>query len=135
MTTRGISDFEAMARDIQKQLARLPMTPKRHKEVEQITFQQILKADEMLRRFFAIELLKDITDTDKDFLNSMFNRRHILTHNAGRVDQEYLDRAGDSTVRLHQKIAIRSKDVSRLIPLLKKAATNLFRGFESVSLQ
>jgi len=64
--TKCISDFEAMARDIQKQLARLPLTPARRKGVEQISFQQLLKADELLRGFFGIELLKGVADADRD---------------------------------------------------------------------
>jgi hypothetical protein len=133
ITTRCISDFEAMARDVQRQLVRLPMTPTRHKEVEQIGFQQILRAEELLRRFFAIELLRNVSEADKDFLNKMFNRRHIVIHNAGRVDQQYLDRTGDSNVRLHQKIVVRSREISRLIPLLKTVATNLFEQNESIA--
>ena len=133
MTTRCISDFEAMARDVQSQLVRLPMTHSRRNEVERISFQQILKADEMLRRFFGIDLLKNVPDADKDFLNKMFNRRHILTHNAGRVDQEYLDRTSDSKLRLHEKVVVRSREIARLIPLVKAIATNLFRGYESIA--
>jgi hypothetical protein len=132
--TRGISDFEAMARDIQRQLARLPMTPARRNDVEQISFQQILRADDLLRQFFAIELLRNVGAADKEFLNKMFNRRHILVHNAGRVDQEYLDRTGDSNVRLYQKIVVRSREISRLIPLLKTIATNLFEQYESIAI-
>ena len=130
--TKCISDFEAMARDIQKQLARLPLTPTRRKEVGHISFQQIVKADELLRGFFGIELLKSIVESDRDFLNKIFNRRHILTHNAGRVDQEYLDRTLDSGVRLNQKVVVRSREVARLISLLKTAASNLFEGYESI---
>src|SRR5260370_19180607 len=108
-----------MARDIQKQLTRLPLTPTRRKEVEQISFQQILKADELLRAFFGIELLKGVSNTDRDFANKMFNRRHILTHNGGRVDQEYLDRTSDSSVRLNQKVVVRSREIEQLLHLLK----------------
>jgi Zn finger protein HypA/HybF involved in hydrogenase expression len=133
--TKCVSDFEAMARDIQKQLARLPLTPTRRKEVEQISFQQILKADELLRGFFGIELLKGVADADRDFTNKMFNRRHILTHNGGRVDQEYLDRTSDSGVRLNQKVVVKSREIARLIPLLKTAAVNLFQGYESIASQ
>jgi hypothetical protein len=63
----------------------------------------------------------------------MFNRRHILTHNAGRVDQEYLDRASDAEVQLHQKIVVRSREIARLIPLMKVMATNLFERYESIA--
>ena len=85
------------------------MTPVRRREVGQISFQQILKAEQLLRELFAIDLFKNVTEAEKTFLNKMFNRRHILVHNAGRVDQEYLDRASDSKLRLHQKIVVRSK--------------------------
>jgi hypothetical protein len=108
------------------------LTPARRKEVEQISFQQILKADELLHGFFGIELLKGASEADRDFANRMFNRRHILTHNGGRVDQEYLDRTCDSSVRLNQKIAVRSREIARLIVLLKTAAENLFQGYESI---
>ena len=131
--TKCVADFEAMARDIQNQLARLPLTPARRKEVEQISFQQILRAEELMRGFFGIELLKDVADADKEFLKKMFNRRHILTHNAGRVDQEYLDRTSDTSVRLNQKVVVRSREIARLIPLLKTAAVNLFQGYESIA--
>jgi hypothetical protein len=133
--TKCVSDFEAMARDIQKQLARLPLTPARRKEVEQISFQQILKADELVRGFFGIELLKGASVAERDFTNKMFNRRHIFTHNGGRVDQQYLDRTSDSTVRLNQKVVVRSREIARLIPLLKRAAENLFQGYESIASQ
>jgi Zn finger protein HypA/HybF involved in hydrogenase expression len=134
MTTRSISDFEAMARDIQKELIEVPMTPTRRNEVKQISFQQILKARESLRGFFAIDLFESIGEDEQAFLNKMFNRRHVLTHNGGRVDQEYLDRSGDSSVELYEKIVVRSREIYRLIPLLKTIATNLFEGYESIEM-
>ena len=129
------SGFEAMARDVQNQLARLPLTPSRRKEVEQISFHQILKADQCFRDFFGFELCKGFDDAEKPFLNRMFNRRHILMHNAGRVDEKYLTQTSDLGVRLHEKIRVRSKEIARLIPLLKKMAANLFEGYESIGLQ
>lgn len=133
--TKCISDFEAMARDIQNQLARLPLTPTRRKEVGHISFHQILKANECLRDFFGIELFRGFDEADKEFVNRMFNRRHILTHNAGRVDEKYLAQTLDTGVRLHEKIRVRSKERAGLIPLLKKMAANLFEGYESIGLK
>lgn len=130
--SRCISDFEAMARDIQKQLQFVPATPKRKKDIEGMSFQNILKANECLLSWFGFEMLFRFPDDDKTFLNRMFNRRHVLTHNGGRIDQEYLNNTGDTTVRLNQKIVVRSNEIRRLIPLLRKVAQNLFQGFESI---
>jgi len=131
--SRCISDFEAMARDIQRQLQLLPATPKRKKEIKGMSFQNILKANNDLLNWFGFEMLFRFSDDDKTFLNRMFNRRHVLTHNGGRVDQEYLDNTEDTKVRLNQKIAVRSKDIRRLIPLLRSVAQNIFQGFESIT--
>lgn len=131
--SRCISDFEAMARDLQSQLALLPATPKRKKEIAGMSFQNILKANEYLLHWFGFDVLFRVSDEDKEFLNRMFNRRHVLTHNGGRIDQEYLDNTGDTTVKLNYKISVRSKEIRRLIPLLRTVAQNLFQGFESIS--
>jgi hypothetical protein len=131
--SRCISDFEAMARDIQSQLATLPATPKRKKDVAGLSFQNILKANDFLRQWFGFDILFRLPEDDKEFLNRMFNRRHVLTHNGGRVDQEYLDNTRDTTVRLNQKIIVRSKELRRLLPLLRGCATKLYEGFESIT--
>ena len=131
--TRCISDFEAMARDLVAQLMLIPTTPKRRRQLEQMNFQNIDTASRNLREWLGFEIMTGIDEGDKQFLVKMAHRRHILTHNAGRVDQEYLDKSGDTTVRLHQKIAVRSKEIKRLITLLRTCATNFFSEFESIS--
>jgi hypothetical protein len=131
--SRCISDFEAMARDVQGQLHLFPATPKRKKDIQGMSFQNILKANDSLLNWFGFEMLFRFSDDDKTFLNRMFNRRHVLIHNGGRIDQEYLDNTGDTTVRLNQKIVVRSNEIRRLFPLLRTVAQNLFQGFESIA--
>jgi hypothetical protein len=65
--------------------------------------------------------------------NRMFNRRHVLTHNGGRIDQKYLENTNDKSVRLNQKIIVGSSEIRRLIPLLRTCAQNLFQSFESIA--
>lgn len=131
--TRCISDFEAMARDIQTQLLLFPMTPKRRKDLQNLSFQNLLNANEALLKWFGFEILCGVSEDDKIFLNRMFNRRHVLTHNGGRIDQTYLDNTKDSTVRLNEQISVKSKELKRITPLLRTVAQNLFRAFESIS--
>ncbi len=131
--TRCISDLEAMARDLVDQLILIPATPRRRRDLKKLNFQNIEILSKDLRKWLGLELMEGINDTDKHFLVRMAHRRHILTHNAGRVDQEYLDRSEDSTVRLHQKITVRSKEIRRLTTLLRTCATNFFTEFETIS--
>jgi DNA-directed RNA polymerase subunit RPC12/RpoP len=133
LLTRFVSAFEAMATDIQGQLVQLPMTVKRRKEVEKLSFQRITEAEEKLRNWFGIEIFNGLKQEDKEFLNREFNRRHLLTHRAGRVDEEYLRKTGDTSVKLHQTIRIRSADIARLSKLLHQCASNLFDQFSNIS--
>jgi hypothetical protein len=130
---RCVSDFEAMARDIQAQLLLFPATPRRKKEIESLSFQNLIKANESVQHWFGFEMLFHVCDKDKVFLNQMFNRRHVLTHNGGRIDHEYVKNTNDTTVRLNQKIVVRSNELRRLLPLLRDCARKLFEGFESIS--
>lgn len=130
---RGVSEFEVMAKDLRAQLLRLPATPRRKSDLGNLSFQRILRANECLSNWFGIEILKDISDDDREFMDKMFNRRHVFTHNAGRVDREYLDNTGDKTVRLNEVIRLRSKEIKRLIPLIRQGANNLIEGYETIS--
>lgn len=131
--TRLVSDFEAMARDIQSQLIRLPLTPRRRKQLQTLSFQNLLTANERLETWVGFDFMDRMDQEDKQFLNRMFHRRHILTHNAGRVDEEYLQKSGDTTLRLNERVRVRSNEIKRLFPLLKTCAENLFQAYESIA--
>jgi len=88
-----------------------------------------LNYEKMMKKF---EILDNILHEDRDFMNKMFNRRHLITHTAGVVDQEYLNNTNDSSVKLNQAIRIRSKEIRKLLPLVKKAAINLIERIESM---
>lgn len=130
---RCVSEFEAMANDLRKMLMSLPATPQRKADLNKLSFQRIINASEALNNWFGFEILKDISTQDREFMNKMFNRRHVFTHNAGRVDQEYLNNTGDSSVRLNEVIRLRSNEVKRLIPLIRQIANSLITGFKSIS--
>jgi hypothetical protein len=92
----------------------------------------ITKASSSIKEWFDIAFLDGIKEVDQEFLKRCFNRRHLIMHNAGRVDDEYLRNTEDSSVKLHQVVRIRSKEIPRLLELLRKTARNLFVGFESI---
>ena len=68
------------------------MVPKRREEVERISFQQIRPANEALQKWFAIDIFAGLKHDDQTFLNREFNRRHLIVHKAGRVDEEYIQK-------------------------------------------
>jgi len=46
---------------------------------------------------------------------TMIQKRHILMHNGGLVDQDYLDQTGDTQVQLLERIRVSSKEIKRFI--------------------
>jgi len=129
-----VAMFEALGRDVAGALARLPCVPGRRKAVLDLSFQRLMDASQNLSNWFAIDLLRQLAEDDKRFLCLMVNRRHLFAHCDGRVDQEYLDKTGDSTVRLNEVVSIHSGEVRRLIALVTRIVNNLLDGFDSITL-
>jgi DNA-directed RNA polymerase subunit RPC12/RpoP len=130
---RAVADFEAFGRDMQKALQEFPATPKRKKEIGNLTFQAIIKTNDNLIEWFGIDFFEGLPAEDWAFLHKMFHRRHLLTHRGGRVDEEYLAKTKDTSVLLHQKIAVHSNEMRRVISLLRGCADRLFAGYESIA--
>jgi hypothetical protein len=129
---RCFSDFEAMAKDIQNQLALFPATPRRRHEVEGLSFQRFAQAEANLEKWFGLRLTDGVAVGERTFMIKMLKRRHLFVHNGGRVDQDYLDQTGDTSVRLHEQLDVRRSEIYRLLPVLRKSAANLFAGYESM---
>lgn len=130
--TRCVSEFEALANTIRSHLLLLPATPKRKADISTLSFQNIIKAHDCIVQWFGIDIFKDISDGDREFLNKMFNRRHVFVHNAGKIDQEYINNTGDTSVRLNQVIRFSSREIKRLLPLVQQCSINFIEGFESI---
>lgn len=58
-------------------------------------------------------------------LRVLFERRHVLSHRQGIVDQKYIDRSGDQTYAVGQRVGVRDGDVLGFVNLLAKIATGL----------
>jgi Zn finger protein HypA/HybF involved in hydrogenase expression len=54
------------------------------------TFQRVQGANERYARDLGIDLLASISPDDLEVLSRTFNKRHVLTHNLGMVDEKFL---------------------------------------------
>jgi hypothetical protein len=140
ITVDALSRFEALAKHLRRRLLRLPMTAKRRGELDHINFQQPINADRLLKQWFDIGMLewagtannpkRQVPQSDLEFIKVMVQKRHILIHNGGVVDQEYLDNTGDGSVQLDERIMIRSKEAKRFLTLVRDMARNLLDNVE-----
>ena len=58
-------------------------------------------------------------------LKLLFQRRHVLSHRQGIIDQTYIDKSGDRTYAVGQRLVIRNGDVLELTDLLARVAAGL----------
>jgi hypothetical protein len=139
MTVDSVSRFEALAKHLRRRLLRFPMTANRRKELEALNFQQPLIADRLLKQWFDVGMLdwggngsnpkRQVPQSEIEFIKTMVQKRHILIHNGGLVDQEYLDNTGD-VARLDERIRIRSKDARRFLTNVREMGMNLLDSIE-----
>lgn len=66
-----------------------------------------------------------LSDEELKDLRLLFQRRHLLQHTEGIVDQKYLDRSDDSSYSLGQRIVVQEADVLRLLELVEKLACGM----------
>jgi hypothetical protein len=127
-----VAALDALGRMLVRELERLPAVPRRKADVSRLSLQSIRTAAERLAQWYGFEIFKGLAEADQVFIDRMFNRRHLVDHNASRVDQEYLDRTGDTTVKLNQRIRVSSSEVKRVARLTRIIAGNVVADFTSM---
>lgn len=60
-----------------------------------------------------------------DRLRLLYQRRHVISHRQGIVDQSYLDKSGDLNYAIGQRLKVRDSDVSDLADILEDLASGL----------
>ena len=69
-----------------------------------------------------------LTETELDCVKMMFQKRHLLEHNNGMVDQKDIDNSHDTKYTVGQRIVINEIDAYTLLKMLRK----LSRGIMSI---
>lgn len=126
----AISGFDSFVSQIVKQLVlHIPLSKKRKKYIENKRFHNIEDVDKIFKSWYDIEILKNIKNIDFEFIKKMFLRRHVYEHNAGIIDQKYLDDSQDCSVRINQHISEKYSDIYRMLGILIRIAENINEGF------
>lgn len=55
-------------------------------------------------------------------LRVLYQRRHLIAHREGVVDQRYIDRSGDTAYAVGQRVVVRAQDVLELAEMLELLA-------------
>ncbi|MCP9804291.1 hypothetical protein KBY75_12000 [Cyanobium sp. T1G-Tous] len=98
-------------------------------EYPKLSFQNIVVAKEKLDKF-GIDIVDGLSGSEWDFVVAQFQKRHLLAHKMGVVDEEYIKKTGCHPAQLGKKVLITEVDVMSLISHLKVIVANLSKHIQ-----
>lgn len=88
-------------------------------------FQIIAKGSELYRTHLNKPYENCLSAEELTSLNILFQRRHILEHNEGIIDEKYIEKSGDKTYTIGQRVIVKKDDAEHLLKIIKKLTTFL----------
>lgn len=84
-------------------------------KAERISFQNLSGSQKNVVTLFGIDLAAALEPDQWKMTCRCFQKRHLLAHRMGIVDEEYLKRTGDNRAQVGRKVAIDPDEVKGLI--------------------
>jgi hypothetical protein len=97
-----------------------------------MSFQNLSGAQKNLQALFGIDLAAGLPAPDWDALCRCFQKRHLLAHSLGIVDQKYLSKTSDPHARLGRKVTISPDEVLLLIGLVRTSGEYLATSLRAI---
>lgn len=88
-------------------------------------FQIIEKGSELFKQCTGKGYDAWLSAAELSRINLLFQRRHLLEHNGGMIDQKYLDKSGDTSYVIGQRVVIKLSDAYELLGLIEKLSNGL----------
>lgn len=95
------------------------------KKVRPNDFQIVDKGSSLFQKYHGFGYDKWLTSDEISFMNLMFQRRHILEHNNGIVDDKYLHNSKDTLYRVGQRVVCKKDHVLKLLDIIRKLSKNI----------
>lgn len=96
--------------------ARFPSAPKARRNA----FQNLTEGSDLWHAATGKRYSDYLDAPELSALTRLFQQRHLLAHTQGLVDQDYLDRTGDTAYRVGQRIVVREAAVRECLALIQK---------------
>ena len=90
-------------------------------------FQIVEKGSQLFEREIGKSYLNWLSSDELDFMKVMFQRRHLLEHNNGMIDEKYLEKTNDQNYVVGQRLIVKVSDVFELLTILRKLGNELIK--------
>lgn len=97
-----------------------------------ISFQNLTAARDKLMGSWGFDLSATLNPDEWQFVCRCFQKRHLLAHKMGVVDDAYLKGAGDVHATVGRKISITGQEVKALTEALRRLGEHLFNELQGL---
>ena len=123
-----VSAFDGFGRETCRVFAAKSDKPEKTAEIR---FQNIAAARDRVKERFSVDFAATAAHEDWKHIMRAFQKRHLLAHKMGVVDDDYLSATGDSPSLLGRKVSIATAEVRELVARLQSLGAELFRLLET----
>lgn len=90
-------------------------------------FQMFEKGSQLFEQETGSKYSDWLSETEQFFMKTMFQKRHLLEHNNGMVDQKYLNESNDHSYSVGQRIIVKPSDAYSLLDLLRNLGDHIIK--------
>lgn len=119
-----VSSFDGFGREMCRLHATRAVNPDR---ATKISFQNVEGARENVLMIFGIDLKASLVDEEWNRTIRGSQKRHLLAHKMGVVDEEYVRKASDPQAVVGRRVSVGMNEVRDLVDLVGKMARHLSR--------
>jgi hypothetical protein len=102
-------------------------------KAEDIRFQNLTGAHRNVQQLFGIDLAACVAASDWTFVCRCFQKRHLLAHKMGIIDDAYVNSTDDPGAIVGRKVCIKANEVTRLLGQIRKLGTHFVNELERLS--
>jgi hypothetical protein len=125
----AVSAFDGFGREICRVHADKIGDPRKAK---QFSFQNLLSVRDSIRTHWGFDLSASLAPDEWQFACRCFQKRHLLAHKMGVVDEAYVRNTADATATVGRKISIKPEEVMSLVTILRRLGTALSNGLRTI---
>lgn len=125
-----VSSFDGFGRETCRVFSPQSAAPEKAAEIR---FQNIASARQRVREHFGVDFAVGLNDSEWSLVLRCFQKRHLLAHKMGVVDEEYIQATSDHTAVLGRKSQVDSTEVRALVAALHTLGEQLSESLRNKS--
>lgn len=112
-----VSAFQKFAEMNYRRISPKPVRPN--------DFQNIERGDQLFLEASGKGYNSWLVDGERSYMNLMFQKRHLLEHNGGLIDDQYIRKSGDISYGIGQRLVVHEEHIKQLIEIIRKLVAGL----------